>query len=204
MTHRPSLQMKSESAEMSVSIAVLSKETTQDVTDWGRKMQVGENAMMKYCVFRDPTNYFPDQQAAFLGPEAAELMTQCVISSHVCSAHHAMPLSRMLRSDSAETTTWSLQQRRAPTQVPLRGHLRKREKAEYRLALNQRAHAHTSTHTPEVHCQVLQWLAGLSLQHPSLHSDRVVADCCQDVSVVYRRQSEQTEKPGCLTHKSHK
>lgn len=121
-------------------------------------------------------------------------MTQCVISSHVCGTHHAMLLSHMPRSDCVEITTWSLQQRRAPTQVPLREHLRKQEKAEYRLALNQHARVHTSTHIPEVHCQLLQWLAGLSLQHPSLHSDRVVADCCQDVSVVYRRQSEQNRE----------
>lgn len=28
---------------------------------------------------------------------------------------------------------------------------------------------------PEVHCEVLQWMTGLSLQQPPLHGDRVVA-----------------------------
>lgn len=63
-----------------------------------------------------------------------------------------------------------------------------KQEKKYWLALNQHAHIQTDVHTAEVHCQELAWL---SLQHSSLHSDRVVAACCQDVSVVFGGQSKQ-------------
>lgn len=104
-------------------------------------------------------------QRAFHRPEAAELMTQYVISSHLQHASRHAPFTQAtlsVRGNHHLISATKTSGMSAPTQVPLWGHRQKRERAEYRLALNQ----HTSTHIPEVRCQVLQWLTGLSVQHP--------------------------------------
>lgn len=148
-----------------------------------------------------PNQLLSDQQTACFRPEAAELMTQYVISSHFCSPHHAMLLSHEQQSDSVEITTWLLQQRRAPAQVPLRGH-----RQETREGWVSAGTEPTSTHTHE-HAHPWGALSSASMVGRAVSAasispqwqggGRLLSGCfCH----LQERQWEQTEKPGCLTH----
>lgn len=146
MTHQPSLQMSL--LKYQEVWQAYSKKTTQDVTNRGRKM-VAHCEMLS--VLR-PNQLVSDQKMTLLGPEAAEFMTQYVISSHFCSTHHAMLLSCILQTirlcGNHHLITATATRPEAwphPLRFLFGGTCGKQEMAEYRLALKPTG-MHTYTH----------------------------------------------------------
>lgn len=117
----------------------------------------------------------PDQwfsQPALCTPEAAELMSQCVISSDSQHASHHAPFTQAARLSALNSPPDC----RNKDERHVSTHSGEQEQAETRAGWRW-----TSLDLPAAHGQVPQWLTGLSVQHPPLHGDKVVAECCQDV-----------------------
>lgn len=115
MTHQPSLEMKSVTAEMSVRKAGLPEETAPDITSAGGKAKkVGEKMLLWDTAVLRHNQLFLTSKQHLEGLKLLKLMTQCLISSHICSTHHTHIISHKL-----EITNWFLQQRRETSQHPL-------------------------------------------------------------------------------------
>lgn len=184
--------MKSESVEMSIGIAGLS-----DVNDSGRETKkVGDYAIMRYCIFWDPTNYFLTNKQYLLGLKL--LSSWLRIQAHLTFAVHITLCSLPLCWKSPPDYCKKDEQCHSTHSSSSLG-ASKQEKAG-----TEPTCTHTNEHTHPWGALSRASTIGMAVSPASISSQwqgggRLLSGCS-----CCLQETEQTENPGCLTHYPHK